>query len=208
MEMDKHYFFEGLFVIGLGVGIALFFVWLENAGHRDDVVYRINFGESVSGLALGDPVKFRGVNVGTVKAMALDPEDPRRVRVDVALGKETPVRTDTRASLRLKGLTGVVLIELNGGGPRAKALLDVTPAGQVPEIVAEKSPLTSVLDQLPVVIAKLSALEDDTRKMVGDVSEVTGRVKESKLFRIVAPSKDKDKGQVSATPENKPREKK
>ena len=62
METDKHYFIEGLFIIGLTAAAALFFVWLSTTGHRDDVLYRIHFNESVSGLALGDPVKFRGVD--------------------------------------------------------------------------------------------------------------------------------------------------
>src|SRR5712691_7642628 len=92
METDKHYFIEGLFVIGFTVAAAFAFVWLAGTGHRDDVTYRIHFAESVSGLALGDPVKFRGVDVGTVKGMAIDPVDPRRVEVDVNLRKDTPVK--------------------------------------------------------------------------------------------------------------------
>ena len=72
METDRHYFLEGLFIIGLAIAAALAFVWLAKTGHRDDVLYRIHFAESVSGLSLGDPVKFHGVDVGTVKAMAID----------------------------------------------------------------------------------------------------------------------------------------
>jgi phospholipid/cholesterol/gamma-HCH transport system substrate-binding protein len=190
METDKHYFIEGLFIIGLTAAAAFFFVWLSTTGHRDDVLYRIHFNESVSGLALGDPVKFRGVDVGTVKAMALDAADPRRVQVDVKLRKEAPVKTDTKASLKLKGITGVVFIELNGGGPSAKALAAVTPEGQVPEIPSEQSSLTSVLDQLPKILEKFSAIEDQTKKVVTDVGEVTGKIKENPLLRM-SPSKDR-----------------
>ena len=43
METDKHYFLEGLFIIGLSVAAAVFFLWLANPGHRDDVIYRIHF---------------------------------------------------------------------------------------------------------------------------------------------------------------------
>ena len=50
METDRHYFIEGLFVIGLSVAAAFFFVWLSTSGHRDDVLYRIHFNESVSKL--------------------------------------------------------------------------------------------------------------------------------------------------------------
>jgi phospholipid/cholesterol/gamma-HCH transport system substrate-binding protein len=189
METDKHYFIEGLFIIGLTAAAALLFVWLSTTGHRDDVLYRIHFNESVSGLSLGDPVKFRGVDVGTVKTMALDAADPRRVQVDVKLRKEAPVKTDTKASLKLKGFTGVVFIELNGGSPGAKLLAAATPEGHVPEITSEQSSLTSVLDQLPKIIEKFSAIEDQTKKVVTDVGEVTGKIKENPLLRL-SPSKE------------------
>ncbi|MDQ2964045.1 MAG: MlaD family protein [Pseudomonadota bacterium] len=184
METDKHYFIEGLFIIGFAVAAAFFSVWLVSSGHRDDVLYRIHFTESVTGMALGDPVKFHGVDVGTVKAMALDPADARRVEVDVRLRKEAPVKTDTKASLKLKGVTGVVYIELNGGAPTAKSLLAVTPEGQIPEIASEKSSLTTALDQLPKVIEKFSAIEEQTKKVVTDVGEVAGRIKDSPVMRL------------------------
>ncbi len=58
--------------------------------------------------------------------------------------KNTPVKTDTRAMLTLKGITGVVVIELNGGAPGAKALVAATPDGQIPEIPSAKSPLSAL----------------------------------------------------------------
>ncbi|MEP6996854.1 MAG: MlaD family protein [Betaproteobacteria bacterium] len=192
METDRHYFIEGLFIIGLSVAAAFFFIWLSTTGHRDDVLYRIHFTESVSGLALGDSVKFHGVDVGTVKTMALDLTDPRRVQVDVKLRKEAPVKTDTKASLKLKGITGVVFIELNGGSPSAKWLAAATPDGQVPEIASEPSSLSSILDKLPRVIEKFSAIEDQTKKVVTDIGEVTGKLKDNPLLRL-SPSKDKGK---------------
>jgi phospholipid/cholesterol/gamma-HCH transport system substrate-binding protein len=179
MEADKRYFLEGLFIIGLVLATALAFIWLSKSGHRDDVLYRIHFSESVSGLSLGDPVKFHGVDVGTVKAMAIDAKDPRLVEVDVSLRKDAPVKTDTKASLKLKGITGVVFVELNGGGAEAKRLADTTPAGQVPEIPSEKSTLTSILDALPTVIEKFSAIENKTQKVLTDVGKAASTVNEA-----------------------------
>ena len=170
------------------------------------MLYRIHFSESVSGLTLGDPVKFHGVDIGTVKAMTLDPADARKVQVDVKLRKEAPVKTDTRASLKLKGITGVVFIELNGGAPNAQSLLAATPEGQIPEIASEKSSLTTVLDQLPKVIEKFSAIEDQTKKVVTDVGEVTGKIKESPVMRILAP-KDKAATTTNETPPPAPKQK-
>jgi phospholipid/cholesterol/gamma-HCH transport system substrate-binding protein len=190
METDRHYFIEGLFIIVLSIGAALAFVWLSGSGHRDDVVYRIHFNESVSGLSLGDPVKFRGVDIGTVKTMNLDLTDPQLVQVDVALRKNAPVKTDTKASLKLKGITGVVFIELNGGSANAKTLLAATPEGQVPEITSEKSALTTTLEALPKAIDKFLALENQTKKVLSDVGAVTSSIKENPS-QLIFPSKSK-----------------
>ena len=191
MESDKRYFVEGLFIIGFAVAAALFAVWLVHSGHRDDVTYRIRFAESVSGMAEGDPVKFQGVDIGTVKSMAIDPEDPRLVRVEVRLRKEAPVKTDTKASLKLKGITGVVFVELTGGSAEAKTLLAATPAGTIPEIASEKSSIADILDQLPKVIRKLSALESKAGKVMTDVGEAAGQIKESPLLNLGRRKKDK-----------------
>ncbi len=179
MEADKHYFLEGLFIIVLVVGAAVAFAWLAKSGNRDDVTYRIHFPESVSGLALGDAVKYQGVDVGTVKTMSIDNADPRQVQVDVRLRKDTPVKTDTKASLKLKGITGTLFVELNGGSADAKNLREVTPEGQIPEIPSEKSKLASLLDALPNVIEKFSAMESKASKVLGEVGKVTGTMKEA-----------------------------
>lgn len=187
METDKHYFFEGLFIIVFSIAAALFAVWLGSSGHRDDVIYRIHFPDSVSGLTAGDTVKFRGVDVGTVKSMGIDPENSRLVQVDVRLRKETPVKTDTRASLTLKGITGVVFIELNGGDPAAKTLLAVTPENQVPEIPSEKTGLNAMLDELPKLVKKFSAIEDQVKKVVTSVGSLTEKVKENPSLLLRRP---------------------
>lgn len=187
METDKHYFFEGLFIIVFSIAAALFAVWLGSSGRHDDVTYRIHFPDSVSGLTAGDTVKFRGVDVGTVKAMGIDPENSRLVRVDVRLRKETPVKTDTRASLTLKGITGVVFIELNGGDPAAKTLLAVTPADQIPEIPSEKTGLNAMLDELPKLVRKFAAIEDQVKKVVTSVGSLTEKVKENPSLLLRRP---------------------
>jgi phospholipid/cholesterol/gamma-HCH transport system substrate-binding protein len=187
METDKHYFIEGLFIIGGSVAAAIFAVWLVGTGHRDDVLYRIHFAESVSGLAMGDPVKFHGVDVGTVKAIVLDPVDPRLVQVDIRLRKETPVKTDTKATLKMKGITGVVFIELNGGSPNAPTLLTSTGEGQMPEIPSEKGTLTAILDLLPKLLEKFSSIENQVKKVVTDVGAVTSEIKENPSLLLRAP---------------------
>jgi phospholipid/cholesterol/gamma-HCH transport system substrate-binding protein len=187
MEPDKHFFIEGLFIIGISIAAALFALWLVGTGHRDDVLYRIHFSESVSGLAVGDPVKFHGVDVGTVKTIVLDPADPRLVQVDISLRKDAPVKTDTKATLKMKGITGVVLIELNGGNPAAPTLLASTGSGQIPEIPSEKSTLAAILDLLPKLLDKFSSLENQVKNVVTDLGATTTKIKENPSVLIWGP---------------------
>jgi phospholipid/cholesterol/gamma-HCH transport system substrate-binding protein len=190
METDKHYFFEGLFIIVFAVAAAFFAVWLGSTGRHDDVLYRIHFRDSVSGLSVGDPVKFRGIDVGTVKSMIIDPDNSRLVLVDVRLRKETPVKTDTRASLALKGITGVVFIELNGGDPAAQTLLAVTSQDKVPEIPSEKTGLKAMLDDLPKLVEKFSAIEDQIKKVVTSAGGLTDKVKADPSLLLRRPDKE------------------
>ncbi len=190
METDQHYFFEGLFILAFAVAAAVFAVWIGSPGQRDDVVYRIHFPDSVSGLAVGDPVKFRGVDVGTVKSIAIDPENSRLVLVEVRLRKTAPVKTDTRASLAMKGITGVAFIELNGGDPVAQTLLAVTPGGSVPEIPSERVGLRAMLDDLPKLVAKFSAIEDQVKRVVTSVGGLTEKVTENPSLLLRRPEKE------------------
>ena len=197
METDRHYFIEGLFIIGCRIAAALFFVWLAGSGHRDDVLYRIHFTESVSGLALGDPVKFRGVDVGTVKAMAIDAADPRRVQVDVKLRKDAPVKTDTKASLKLKGITGVVFIELNGGSaereePGCRHARRPDPGNPLGKEQLSAPCSTSCRKS----IEKFSALEDQSRKVLTDVGGLTGTA-QGKSVAAHFPAKGKGQGRLA-----------
>jgi phospholipid/cholesterol/gamma-HCH transport system substrate-binding protein len=191
MESDEHYFFEGLFIIVISVAAALFAVWLGSPGHHDDVLYRIRFPESVSGLTAGDPVTFHG---GTVKSINIDPDDSRLVLVEVILRKETPVRTDTRATLVLKGITGVINIELKGGDPAAPLLLAATPGGKIPEIPSEKTAFKAMLDELPKLVEKFSSIEDRAEKVVESVGELTEKVKDNPSLLLRRPKKSNDDG--------------
>jgi phospholipid/cholesterol/gamma-HCH transport system substrate-binding protein len=190
METDKHYFFEGLFIIVFSIAAAVFAVWLGSPGRHDDVVFRIHFPDSVSGLTVGDPVKFRGVDVGTVKSIDIDPDNSRLVKVDVRLRKETPVKTDTKASLAMKGITGVVFVELNGGDPAAKTLIAATPQDKVPEIPSEKTGLKAMLDDLPKLVAKFTSIEDQVKKVVTNVGAVTDKVKANPSLLLRRPEKE------------------
>jgi phospholipid/cholesterol/gamma-HCH transport system substrate-binding protein len=86
-------------------------------------VYYIGFRDtSVTGLVEGGTVKYHGLTVGFVSHISIDPNDIRRVIVEISLDHGTPIKEDTQAEMALLGITGLKLIELAGGSNEAKPL--------------------------------------------------------------------------------------
>ena len=90
----------------------------------------------------------------------------------------------------MKGVTGVLFIELSGGDPAAKSLLAVTPAGAIPEIPSEKTGLKAMLDSLPKLVEKFSSIEDQVKKVVTSVSGLTEKVKDDPTLLLRRPDKE------------------
>jgi hypothetical protein len=87
----------------------------------------------------------------------------------------------------MKGITGVVKIELNGGDPAAQTLLAVTPKGNIPEIPSERSGLQAVLDALPKLVEKFSSIEDQVKKVVKNVGGLTDKVSDNPSLLLRRP---------------------
>jgi len=79
-------------------------------------VYTVNFkGTSVQGLILGSLVKYRGVEIGRVIRIRVNPTDLDSILVDVKIREGLVMKTDMSAVLTYIGLTGQKFIELSGG---------------------------------------------------------------------------------------------
>ncbi len=69
-------------------------------------------------LKVGDPVKMAGVPVGRVAKLTLGTND-NRVDVMLRLNKNTPVRTDSKATIKSAGLGGTDYVAIDFGSPGA-----------------------------------------------------------------------------------------
>lgn len=154
-------------MLGGLMALGMFTFWLTSRDDSQYREYRIRFAESVSGLSNGSDVKFRGVKVGTVKDIIIDPSDSRLVQVTILLLKSTPVKVDTKANLKLQGITGTVFVELSGGEPNSPNLAD-NEKDTIPEIPAEQSSLNALIDRVPILLDKLSASVDRFNLLLSD----------------------------------------
>jgi phospholipid/cholesterol/gamma-HCH transport system substrate-binding protein len=79
-------------------------------------VYVVNFrNTSVQGLIIGSLVKYRGVEVGRVVRIRVNPTDLDSILVDVKIRTDVVVKTDMTASMVFVGLTGQKYVEISGG---------------------------------------------------------------------------------------------
>ena len=76
---------------------------------------------NVSGLKAAAPVEIAGIEVGTVKDIALA---EGRARVTLQIRSQYPVRADVAALIRTRGVLGDKYVELAGGTAAAPALAD------------------------------------------------------------------------------------
>lgn len=142
----------------LGALLIAGVLWLASGGtlQKKYDFYLAIVQESVAGLNLNAPVKYNGVDVGKVKKIQLDPENPERVMLVFAIERGTPVKVDTIAVLKTQGLTGIAYVELDGGTKNAAPLIAIGD-NQYPIIQTKPSLSTRLENVLTTVLAKLDS---------------------------------------------------
>lgn len=123
MEPRVNYILVGSFVALLGAAVLVGILWLGKTDYRGSYDrYEAYMRESVAGLSVDSTVKYRGVDVGRVKTIALNPNNPEEVLLTMDIVRGTPIKTDTIAVLETQGLTGLATINLTGGSRDAPPL--------------------------------------------------------------------------------------
>jgi phospholipid/cholesterol/gamma-HCH transport system substrate-binding protein len=184
----------GLFiVIGtllvLGAGLVLG----TRSMRTETVDYASYFDESVTGLDVGSPVKFRGVTIGSVSSINIAP-DRRHVEIVYQLGVTVlgqlglaaghgqlttlPVPPDLRAQLGSSGITGVKYISIDFFESRANPVLLLPFAPRKNYIPAAPSTMKNLedsvvraVDEFPRLVSELVVMLAHTNHLLGDVEE-------------------------------------
>ncbi len=202
METRASYVVVGTFVLALIAAAFGVVIFLTRTSFEDTPkAYMSYFTGSVTGLQIGSPVRYRGVPVGSVSDIRIDPTDVERVRVMMDIVHGTPIKTDTNSTLGLQGITGVAYIELTGG-TRESEPLTALDDGQVPVTPSKKSGIQQVLATAPELLERAVAiserlaliLDDRNVQSVSDtlanLSKLTGTLANSsgQIERLIADS--------------------
>lgn len=152
METRASYIAVGTFVLLAAFGLAAFVVWLGASSlDQSQDRYRIFFSGSVTGLQQGSQVRYRGVPVGGVERIRINPDNLQEIEVTVALEPGTPIVEDNVARLDLQGLAGGVYVLISGGSQDSPPLEPV-PGLPPPIIESVPAPLEQLYTSVPALI--------------------------------------------------------
>ena len=199
MTSKSSYIRIGLFVVVLSTALIWGGLWLSAGGAPGEYdFYTTYMNESVSGLSPDAALTYRGVNVGKVREITIDPNNPNRVRLLLQVKHGVPIKQDTEATLAMQGLTGLATIDLLGGSPESPALTmtEGEPYPVIPSrpslLVRLDSVVSDLLGNLIAMSQKVNAmLDDDSRanvaKTLAHIEEITGTLagESSRLGAIV-----------------------
>jgi phospholipid/cholesterol/gamma-HCH transport system substrate-binding protein len=187
----------GLFVtLGMALSVALLF-WLGLSRFRRESIPIVTFfDESVQGLEVGSPVKFRGVTLGTVANITIAP-DGRHVRVDtqiftqelkrLGLSVDSTMAPEVRVQLASAGITGVKFLQVDFFEPARYPTLplpfptDGILISSVPSTLKGlEAALNEFLDQLPAYGKNIQLVLEEARGALAQLKAVAGTMQDEK----------------------------
>ena len=183
MESKINYTLVGLFVFLLTVGLITFAYWLgKHGGKQEYTPYLVYMSESVAGLSTDASVKYKGVNVGTVEQLRINPHNSEEVELRLQIVHSTPIKADTTAQLKSFGITGLAFIELSGGSKDAPLLK--TSADEVPVIPATPSTFIKMYASLEQLIKQstLAMVKFDRILSEENLDNITSIIAETQLL--------------------------
>jgi len=164
------------FAVGLFVSLAIvilvaFVIWLTGRTGAEELTrYSLMFHKDVSGLTVGGPVKFMGMNIGSVVEMSLERNEGIKVRVDIDVLESTHVDRGTWASLALQGITGVAVVNL-ATEPGEHAPLETLPGNDYPVIPVRIVGFSALMASAPEIMGKLNNLLSQASEILGEENQ-------------------------------------
>lgn len=167
METRANYVAVGAFTMAVILASFAFIYWVATLdGNAAQRTINVRIAGVVSGLTTNSEVHFNGIKVGKVDRVIFDPEDPRVVNALASVNEDTPIRTDTTATISPAGLTGIAIISLKGGTPGAQTLFEATEQGKIPQIEARPSAVSDIIETVRDVSATAKKTLEDISQFV------------------------------------------
>ncbi len=206
MAAPQNHWKLGLFMVaGLALALATVAILGARSMRREVGQYVSFFDESVQGLEVGAPIKFRGVTIGAVARIQVAPDrrhvevgselgvaELSRLGLDIAKGPiilGVPLKLEMTADLRLQlasaGLTGVKFLQLDFFD------VEVYPKPELPFPVPDNmiptapSMMKSIEDSLTHIMDSLPGVSDQIVVILGEIDALIREVRDQEYPRRV-----------------------
>lgn len=154
MESEGRYTLVGTLVLVVIALMTAAIVWLTGAA--DSIAYQtytLYFKQqSLDGLAVGSPVKMRGIKVGVVDGYRFANGGDEAVSVTARIDEGVPVHVGAEAYIKRNLVTGIASVEINNG-PSDSPLLNLAPKGERYPVIAEGR---SDIDRVATAVSRLA----------------------------------------------------
>lgn len=159
MENRAHAIAAGLFTLLLVAGVFITAKWLTGGAVAREL-YELVSPFPVTGLNPRAAVRYRGVEVGRVESMRLNPENQREILVRVLVDEGVVLTKSSYAQLGFQGVTGIAHVQLEDDGSSKEELV------------------TSALNpaRIPVRQSTVEQLTSAGRTLLASVTETANRV--------------------------------
>ncbi len=190
----------GLFVVAGVVMVLTTVAALGARSLRKEVGRYVSyFDESVQGLEVGSPIKFRGVTIGTVGKIDIAPDhrhvevtselgvaELHRLGLDIAEGpvvagtrKKLEQQTDLRVQLASAGVTGVKFLQLDffvvADNPPPDLPFPVPDHHYIPAAASTMKNLedsaTRMMNRLPELVDQMMSILEKVNGMIGELKD-------------------------------------
>ena len=154
----------GIFVILFSALAAYFAFWLAKGDVSKDNfnIYYTYFTESVDGLNKDSVVKLNGVDVGRLKSLDIDNNNPSKIIATLYIKKNIKITKDMYAVLKSQGLTGLRYINIVGG--KSKEI--IKPNTKESIIPSKESLMAKIVVDTPTLLNKLTQFSQKLNELL------------------------------------------
>ncbi len=179
MENRAYAIAVGIFTLALGIGMALAYWWISGS-QQARTEYIVSSQLPVTGLSPEATVKFRGVDVGKVIEISLDPSSQTTVLIGISVAQTLKLSSSAYAELRRQGLTGLAYIDLNDESTNPTAL----PAGS--KILLRPTLVDDLMSKGPELTAQLETVLKNSSQLTSSANQFVASIDIQKLNSAIA----------------------
>ena len=187
METRANYALVGFFTFLVMLSAFGFVYWMARyGGTGETAALVVRIPGSANGLSVGSPVRFNGIPYGVVRRLDIDPANPAFVIAQTEVRADSPIYTDTRATLEIEGLTGGAFIELNGGTPGNDNIIQTALSQDATAIIeADPSGVTNLLATADEILRRTNRVVGEVEGFINDArAPLTETLRNAETFSL------------------------